>query len=192
MRYQILIFTTILSFSIMFAAACGGGGTTPNSTNANRSANAANSNSAGGGGGGSSANSPLATTKTPEAATANQGETVAPVVKAYCDAMTRKDEAALRKVYSQETLKSLEADMKAEKKASLVEFLSEIDQVSNKLCEVRNEKVTGDAAVAEVRTESYPNGIQIKFVREGGDWKMTNESPEFEDVKKSANSNGGK
>jgi hypothetical protein len=107
--------------------------------------------------------------------------------------MTKKDEAAIRKVYSQATLKSLEADMKAEKKTSLIEFLSEIDKVSNALCEVRNEKVEGETAVAEVRTESYPNGIKIKFVREGGEWKMTNESPSFEDVKKSAaNSNAAK
>jgi hypothetical protein len=182
MRYQILLLTTILSFSIIFVA-CGGETTNTNSntnktTNANINAAAAN------------ADSPLATTKTPEAATVNQAPTVTPVVRAYCDAMTRKDEAAIRKVYSQATLKSLEEDMKAEKKKSLIEFLSELDNVSNKLCEARNEKVTGDVAVAEIRTESYPNGVPIKFVREGGEWKMTNESPDFEDVKKSANSNG--
>jgi hypothetical protein len=182
MRYQNLLFITTLIFAAIFAGCVGSDAPAVNS-NINKTANA-NANAAG------NANNPLATTKAPEEQTTNQGATLTPVVKAYCDAMTRKDEAAIRKVYSQATLKSLEADMKADKKASLIEFLSEIDKVSNALCEVRNEKIEGDTAVAEVRTESYPNGIKIKFVREGGDWKMTNESPNFEEVKKSAaNSN---
>lgn len=190
MRYQILFFITILSFSIFFAGCGGGETTTPNSAGANKAANsgAGAANNAANTNGGA-----LATSRTPESQTVNRAETVAPVVKAYCDAMTRKDEAAIRKVYSQATLKSLEADMRDEKKTSLIEFLSEIDNVSNKLCEARNEKVAGETAVAEIRTESYPNGIAVKFVREGGEWKMTNESPEFEDVKKSAaNSNAGR
>lgn len=122
--------------------------------------------------------------KTPEPKT-NDAPTLAPVFKAYCDALTRKDDAAVRKLYAAATLKSLEADMKEEKETSLVKYL-ETDRVSNKLCEVTNEKISGDVGVAIVRTEGAPNGFAIKFVKEGGEWKLTTDSPDLEGMKKSA------
>jgi hypothetical protein len=117
------------------------------------------------------------TTPTPESTT-NDAPTVKPVVTAYCDAWTKKDEAALRKVYSQGTLKSFEADMKADNEKSLIKHL-DADVVSNKLCEVRNEKIEGDVAIAELKTEGAPNGFKVKFVKENGEWKLTNEFPDF-------------
>ena len=62
----------------------------------------------------------------------------------------------------------------------MVEFITELEPVPNKPFEVRNETVQGDTAVAEMSSEQYPNGIKIKFVKENGEWKMTNESPEFQ------------
>lgn len=191
MRFQTLLLTTILSFSVIFAASCSGevGNGTTNTTNVTVNANTAQSPAA------NNAGNPLATNKAPEAATVNQAETVTPVVKAYCDAMTKKDEAAIRKVYSQSTIKSLEEDMKADGKKSLIEYLTAIDQTTNKLCEARNEKVEGETAVAEIRTASAPNGVKIKFIRENGEWKMTNEYPDFDNKIKNAppsNSNTAK
>jgi hypothetical protein len=182
MRFQILIFCTILIFTIILTG-CPGNEPTPNANSTNVPANIPNKNAA---------NTGLNTTvKTPEATT-NNAPTLTPVFKAYCDAMTKKDEAALRKIYSTATLKSLEADMKAENQKSLVKYL-EADQVSNKLCEVRNEKIEGDMAIVEGKTEGAPNGFKYKFVKENGEWKLTNESPELDSVKKSAsNSNTGK
>ena len=115
--------------------------------------------------------------------TVNQAETVGPVLKAYCDAMTKKDEAALRAVYSSASLKDLDAKVKASGTKTIVAYL-EAEQISNKLCEIRNEKVTGDTAIAELRTEGAPNGFKVKLVKEGGAWKLTNESPELEAVTK--------
>ena len=139
------------------------------------------------------ADNPLNTTKTPEAATTNNASTIAPVVQAYYAALKSKNDAALKKIYSQETLKSLEADMKAEKKTSLSAFITELEPVPDRPFEVRNEQIQGDTAIAEMRGGSYPNGIKIKFVRENGEWKMTNESPEIQSVKQSAsNSNSAK
>jgi hypothetical protein len=139
------------------------------------------------------ADNPLNTTKMPEAATTNNAPTLAPVVQAYYAALKTKNDAALKKIYSQETLKSLEADMKSEKKTSLVEFITELEPVPDRPFEVRNEQIQGDTAVAEMRGGSYPNGIKINFVRENGEWKMTNESPEIQSVKQSAsNSNSAK
>ena len=138
-------------------------------------------------------NNPLSTTATPEAATTNNAPTLSPVVKAYYEALKNNDDAALRKVFSHDTLKSLEADMKEENQKSLVKFITELEPVPDKPFEVRNEKIEGDTAIAEMRGGSYPNGIDIKFVKENGEWKMTNESPEFQSVKQSAaNSNSSK
>jgi len=177
MRFQILFFCTVLIFTT-FLTACPSSPTPNNSAaNANQTIvvdpNKTNSN--------------LETTKTPTEATTNEAPTLKPVFTAYCDAMTKKDEAAIKKLYAAGTLKSLEADMKAENEKSLVKYL-EADRVSNKLCEIRNEKIEGEIGVAEVKTEGAPNGFKIKFVKEGGEWKLTNEFPDFKDVKKSAES----
>ena len=67
---------------------------------------------------------PLADHKSdaPEATT-NNAPTLTPVFKAYCDAWVKNDEAALRKVYSSDTLKGFEAEMKEDKAKSLIKFL---------------------------------------------------------------------
>ena len=178
MRFFILLFLTV------FLIGCG---TSENSnTAANTKPSAANSVT-------SNILNPLDTTKAPEAVTTNNAPTVAPVVQAYYAALKTKNDAALKKIYSQETLKSLEADMKDEKKTSLSAFITELEPVPDQPFEVRNEQIQGDSAIAEMRGGSYPNGIKIKFVRENGEWKMTNESPEIQSVKQSAsNSNSAK
>lgn len=175
MRFQILICFAILTFTFILSGCPSGGpsGNTVLTTNQTTVSDPNKSNSA------------LNTSKTPTEATTNDAPTVAPVFKAYCDAMTKKDEAALRKVYSQTTLKYYEQEMKADNVKTLLEYM-EAEQVSNKLCEVRNEKIEGDAATAEVKTEGMPNGVKIKFVKENGEWKITNEFPDFDAVKKGA------
>jgi hypothetical protein len=105
---------------------------------------------------------------------------------AYYEALKKKDDAALRKVISQDTLKMWEADMKDEKKTSLTGFLTDLEAVSEKPFEVRNERIEGDTAVAEIKGGNYGVWTPFKFVRENGEWKMTNQSPDFDDVKKSA------
>ena len=175
MNVKILTFTTILIFSIFFAA-CGGGTETP-ANNANAAVSNTNIAKA-------NTSDPLAAkTPTPEQTT-NNAPTLTPVYKAYCAAMVNKDEAALRKVYSSDTLKFFQADMKETGDKTIVDYLS-TEQVSNELCEVRNEQINGDTAIAEIRSEGYPNGIKVVFVKEGGEWKLTNRSPAIESVNKS-------
>jgi len=89
----------------------------------------------------------------------------------------KKDEAALRKIYSSDTIADFEKKMKADGVRTLTDYLSD-DKASNELCEARNEKISGDTATAEVRTLGYPNGITVVFVKENGDWKLTNRRPE--------------
>lgn len=123
------------------------------------------------------ANAP-AETKTPAAdQVLNNAPTLTPVFKAYCEAWVKNDEAAIRKSYSKDTIKYFEQIMKEDNIKGLMKFLED-DKVSGKLCEVRNETINGDTAEAEIRSDIYPNGIRIVFVKEGDDWKMTNKSPD--------------
>lgn len=176
----------ILLFSSIFLIGC----TAPTNSNVVViNTNSANANAAPIG----NANGALATTKTPEISTTNNAPTLTPVVQKYYEALKAKDDAALRKIYSQATLKSLETDMKDENQTSLVKFITELEPVPDQPFTVRNEQLQGETAVAEMRGGSYPNGIKIKFVRENGEWKMTNESPDVQSVKQSAaNSNSAK
>lgn len=164
MRAKSIIISAIFLASVV-SFGCGGA---PN-------ANTANGNS----------NNPLET-KTPAAdGVTNAAPTLTPVFKAYCDAWVKKDEAALRKVYSADTIKYFEGEMKEEKVKSLLKFLED-DAVTGKICEVRNEVITGDKGIAEIRADAYPNGIKIEFVKEDGEWKMTNKSPALDAVKPNA------
>ena len=176
MRFRFIIFTTISAAALLSSACTSDAPANSANVAANKTANVAAVNS----------ENPLTTTKTPEAATANAAPTLAPVVLAYYEALKAKNDAALQRVYSRETLKSLQADMKDEKKTSLAEFITETEPAPDKPFEVRNEQIQGDSAIAEMRGGSYPNGIKVKFVKENGEWKLTNESPEFESVKQSA------
>jgi hypothetical protein len=102
--------------------------------------------------------------------------------------MEKKNEAGIRKAYSKDTLDAFAEDMKAEGSKTLVEYLS-TDQVTTALCEIRNEVITGDTAVAEVKTAGMPNGAKVVFVKEGGEWKLTNRSPSLDAVKETAQPN---
>ncbi len=169
-----LILTVMISAVLSFA--CGGDPSTNNSNTNAVNTNAPKTNS----------NTPVAVTTPAPAQTTNNATTLTPVFKAYCLAMEKKDEAAIRKVYSKDTIQSFEADMKAEGSKSLIEYLLSTDNVSSAKCEVRNEEITGNTAVAEVKTAGMPNGAKIVFVKEGAEWKLTNRSPDLDAVKQTA------
>ena len=121
---------------------------------------------------------PLAIATPTPAATTNNAPTLTPVYKAYCEAMVKHDEAGLRRVFSSDAIRAMESALRADgvKSPTLVEYLED-EQVTNDLCEVRNEQINGSEAIAEVRTKSAPNGVLIVFVKEGAEWKVTNRSP---------------
>ena len=158
-------------------AALGCGSATNTAVNSNT--NAANTAST----------NPLEPAKPAEEKVTNDAPTLTPLFKAYCEAKLKKDEAGLRKIFSKDTLQSFEEQMKEDKIKTLVEFLED-EKVSEKLCQVKNEKITGDTAVAKIFIDSYPNGLDVYFEKESGEWKMTNKSPTFEAAKPS-NSNTG-
>lgn len=75
--------------------------------------------------------------------------------------------------------------MKAEKAKSIIKFLED-DKVSGTPCEVTNEEITGETAIGKIISNKYPNGIKIVFVKENGEWKITNKSPALDSVKQSS------
>ena len=163
-----LVYYSVIIGSLLFSA-CGDS----TETNTNAKGNTANANTPAN----SAKRDPLAAqTATPEA-TNNNAPTLTPVYKAYCAASEKKDEAALRSVHDTATIKDYERKMKADGIATLTEFLSD-DAATTALCEVRNEKIAGDVGTAEVRTKVYPNGAVAVFVKENGEWKLTNRRPE--------------
>ena len=130
MRGHLIALSAIISISAALSGC--GGGTTPANSTAN--ANVANATT--------NSNNPLETNKkTPDPVT-NNAPTLTPIFKAYCEAKIKNDEAGLRKIYSQATIKHFEEEMKKEKIKSLTAFL-DIDKVTAKLCEITNERVTG-------------------------------------------------
>jgi hypothetical protein len=169
--YKILFFITFSSFTLL-AAGCGG----PAGTNANGgkpNTNAPVNNNAAG----------LNPTPKPVAPLENDAPTLAPVVKTYYEALKKKDDALLRTVLSQAFLKEIEQGMKEEKKTGLAAYMAETDRVPEKEIEVRNEKINGDRATAELKGGTYINWSSVDFVREDGKWKMTNGSAETDSMK---------
>jgi hypothetical protein len=166
MRHLFLIALSI--FTLIFT-----GCTNSQETNSNSNVKPANSNTAVV----VNSNSQLGTTKTPEAATTNTGATIAPVIDGYYEALQKKDEAGVKKYLSAELLKKYEAEAKAEKKTWLAYLLEIEDPVSEKR-EVRNEKIEGSSAIAEVKGGSLAVWTKYGFVKENGEWKIAPESPE--------------
>ena len=166
MRSRIFL---VLLIAVALCVACGDGGTQTNSVananlpNSNASMPATNS-------------AVLEPTKAPETATTNNAPTLGPVINAYYDALKRKDASAVRRVMSEDFLRSTEADMKAENKTDLVAFLTEFDKLPEGQMEVRNEQITGNRGTALVRGGAYAgSGIVMVFKNEGGAWKVSNE-----------------
>lgn len=172
-----------LSLSLIFCtaalfAACGGGTSnnapTPNKTNP---ASSTSPTSTG----------PLAVTTPTPSQVQNAAPTVTAVYLAFCAAVQKKDEAAVRKIFSTDTIRELEKQMKDKGEKSLLKFIE--DDVPSGQCSVKNEVIKGDTAEAYIVSDLYPNGINMIFVKENGEWKLTTRSPTVEALKSTA---GGK
>jgi hypothetical protein len=181
MRFYIFLLTVTLFFT-----ACGGGNETPKNnanttkpTNGNVATNGTNTNQP-------PTTTPTTTTPKVEAPEINKAQTLTSVVTAYGEALKTKNDAALRKVLSASTIKGWEDEMKSEGKTKLAEYIASTEYVEGKPYEVRNEEVKGDEATAEVKGGSFGVWSKIKFIKENGEWKMTDESPEFDGVKNAA------
>ncbi|HKX84119.1 MAG TPA: hypothetical protein VJL58_07865 [Pyrinomonadaceae bacterium] len=165
MKLTTVVFTMIIAGGLA-AAGCGGGTEAPKNQNAATNANAAKGNTG----------SLTTTTPTP-VSTTNDAPTLKPVYKAYCAAYVKGDESAVRNSYTKDTVSFFEKDMKADNIKSLIKFLED-DGISNEVCDVKNEIISGDSASAEITTKAYPKGFRVVFEKENGAWKLTNKRPE--------------
>lgn len=120
-------------------------------------------------------------TPTPQQ-TVNDAPTLKPVVYAYYDALKSKDDAALRRVMAQEFIRSVQTDMKAENRKGMAAYMAELDKVPETPVEVRNEKIQGNRAVAEIKGGAYVNWTPFAFTLENGAWKFTGGSPSLDNV----------
>ncbi|MBA2620110.1 MAG: hypothetical protein H0U87_02805 [Acidobacteria bacterium] len=179
MRFQIIFFAAIFTFAMIFSG-CGASQAPTNSANANTSNKAANINVSG------NSNNPLATTKAPEAATTNNAPTLAPVVQNFYAALQKKDEAGAKKFLSQAALAYWQTEMKSQEIPTLLAVLEDNESPVEEKREVRNEKIEGDAATAEMKGGSLGNWAKIKFLRENGEWKFASpkESLSLQDIER--------
>lgn len=170
-------FAIFLFVSATIVTACGGNATANNaqSSNAPQKVNtsltpAAVNNEP--------ANAPaeIKTTKPPEEATSNAAPTLGPVFQAYYDGLKKKDAAAVKETMSAGFIASKEKEMKEEGSKDLVSFLTEFDQIPDKI-EYRNETISGNKGIAEFRGGAYVNWTKFYFVNEGGKWKLTGGGP---------------
>ncbi len=167
MRIYILLFLTF------FLIGCGAAENSNSAVTNTKPANKATAN----------ADNPLATTKTPEVSMTNNAPTLAPVVQRYYEALQRKDESGTKKFLAQTALKYWEDEAKTEKKTWFVYLLEAEEPLAEKR-EIRNEKVTGETAVADLKGGSLGVWTPVKFVKEAGEWKFASpkESMALQDI----------
>ena len=166
-------FNIFLTFVVAIGLTMTGcGGTTTNTNVSNSNLANANVNAPP-----PATNSELEPVKKTVAATTNNAPTLAPVVQTYYEALKKKDDALVKSVMSQDFIKSIESDMKEEKKTSIAAYMAETDSIPDKPVEVRNEKIEGNNAVAEIKGGAYLTWTPFAFINEGGKWKFTGGSP---------------
>ena len=174
--------SVIIALSGLIFAACGGPVANTNS-NANSGGQNTSSTNSSGQAQVAPANVPAGTTVKPVEETFNNAPTLARVVHAYYDALKTKNTAALKDVLSAEFFARSEKQMKEDGAKNLAAYMAEFDTIPEKPVEVRNEKIEGDKAVAEIKGGDYVTWTPFSFINEGGKWKFTGGSPDLKAVK---------
>lgn len=124
------------------------------------------------------------------------GSSPSATLKAYFEALQKKDAPALKKTLSKGTLEMFEQFAKAQSPPkSLDEALqtglaSTTTTDSNKMPETRNEKIDGEKATLEVKNDKTGAWETVPFIKEEGDWKIAFDQM-FRDAFKNTGSSGG-
>ena len=128
-----------------------------------------------------------------ESAAVNNAPTLAPVVNDYYAALNKKDEAGAKKFLSSSAVKYWDAEGKAENETGF-NYLLEAEEPLAEKREVRNEKINGDAATAEMKGGSLGVWTVVGFVKENGAWKFASpkESLALQDIPRTVNTNSAK
>lgn len=94
------------------------------------------------------------------------------IMKAYIEALKKKDAAVIKESLSKASLEGYEKSAKAQDK-SLEEMIAVGEDLSDKpMPEMRNEKIDGDTATVEVKMDDTEKWETVPFVKEGGMWKI--------------------
>ena len=105
-------------------------------------------------------------------------------VENLIEGIKAKDEAAIKAALSSQTLKFFEESAKVEKK-TIYELLTADGEEEMKIMpDMRNEKIVGDKATAEIKEPDQENWDTINFVKENGSWKIAIVSKEEADKMK--------
>jgi hypothetical protein len=89
----------------------------------------------------------------------------------------------LRDTITADLAKSLESDMKEAKRKDFAAFAAEQDNYqSGQVIEVRNEKITGNKGVAELKGGQYKVWTPFSFALENGKWRLDNGSPDLDNM----------
>jgi predicted lipid-binding transport protein (Tim44 family) len=93
--------------------------------------------------------------------------------KSFYEAAKNKDVATLKKLMSKETIAGMEKEAKDENK-SLDDFLAEESQkgLPPAAPQTGEEKIDGDKATLQFKSEKSTNWSTASFVKEDGDWKV--------------------
>ena len=124
------------------------------------------------------------------------GSSPTATLKAYFEALQKKDAAGLKKTLSKGTLEMFEQFAKAQSPPkSLDEALqtgltNTTNNEPNKTPETRNEKIEGEKATLEVKNDKTGQWESVPFIKEDGDWKIAFDQM-FRDASKSTGSSSG-
>jgi hypothetical protein len=114
-----------------------------------------------------------------------QPDTPTQRMKNFVEATQKKDTEVMKKSLSAGTLKMMEGLAKMQGK-TLDETIKEGDASSyEQMPEMRNEKITGDAATLEVKNDKSSEWETLYFVRENNEWKIALDKTFEEAIKKS-------
>ena len=115
----------------------------------------------------------------------NKAETPLDTLKAYMQAIKKKDPTEMKLLLSKGTLKMAEDEAKAQN--TTVDDIIKRETLfteAQKTVEFKNEKIDGDRATIEVKN-SFGSWDVVPFNREEGEWKIAKERYVEEQMKKS-------
>jgi Domain of unknown function (DUF4878) len=108
------------------------------------------------------------------------------VFKAFFEAQKKKDVPAIKKTLSKGSLEMMEKVAKEQGKTTdeaLTEGFSKSEQ-TDKMPEIRNEKIEGDNGTLEVQDEKTKDWQTMYFVKEDKEWKVALDKTVEEMIKK--------
>ena len=107
--------------------------------------------------------------------------------KAFWDAQKKKDVAGMKKTLSKGSMAMMEKGAKEQNKTvdqAITEGFNNPPSKSDKMPEIRNEKIDGNNATLEAQDEETKKWETVYFVKEDGEWKIALDKTVEEMLKK--------